>query len=238
MRKFALNSVAQYARYHYTTQYKQYITLVLQMLLIPLFFGIVTRDTGVTYSMSIVLYIFGCFSLSRVMVWPMRERGTKIMEMTVPVTSSERMGFMLLNTLILYPLMAFVVAILAVTLSVPFNYGEFDLWGQIREMAQDNYLFLGTYIFIQILLSGSLIINLLTRRSLAVTYLISFVVTVVFAVLVVRLGLEALVRFEDNLANIEFVSIPEWVGVVIYALIPVSMYVISYLLLRKRQVKW
>ena len=238
MKNFALSSVAQYARYHYTTQYKLYLTLVLQMLLIPLFFGIISRDSESAYSMSIALYIFCSFGLTRIMVYPMRERGTKIMEMTVPVSSGERLGFMLLNTLVLYPLVAFIMAILAVTLSLPFNHGEFDLLGQISEMALDNYFFWGTYIFIQILLSGSLIVNLLARRNLAISYLISFVIIVAFAVLVVRLGLEVLVRFEDNLANIEFVYVPEWVGILIYALIPTLMYGICYLLLRKRQIKW
>ena len=238
MKNFALSSVAQYARYHYTTQYKLYLTLVLQMLLIPLFFGIITRDAESAYSMSIALYIFGSFGLTRIMVYPMRERGTKIMEMTVPVSSGERLGFMLLNTLVLYPLLAFCMATLAVTLSVPFNYGEFDLLCQIREMVSDNYFFWGTYIFIQILLSGSLIINLLARRNLAISYLISFIIIVAFAVLVIRVGLEALVRFEENLENIEFVYVPKWVGILIYALIPTAMYGVCYMLLRKRQVKW
>ena len=241
MKNNTLCGIVNYARYHYTTQYKLYLTLVLQLSLIPLFFGIITRDAESAYAMSVAVYIFGCFGLSRILVLPMRERGTKIMEMTLPVTSCERMGFMLLNCVVLYPLTAFVMGALAVTLSTPFNYGEFDLLGQIGEMAVDNYFFYGIYIFIQMVLSGALIINLLARRNLIVSYLISFVVVVVFATLVIRLGLEVLIRFDEyneNIENIVFVSIPQWLGILIYVLIPTTMYGVSYLLLRKRQVKW
>ena len=241
MKNFALSSVAQYARYHYTTQYKLYLTLVLQMLLIPLFFGIISREADVAYAISIVIYVFGTLSLSRIMVLPMRDRGMKIMEMTVPVSSVERMWVILLNGLVLYPIVAFLVGVLAVTLSTPFHYGEFDLIGQIKEMVVDNYFFWGTYVFIQIMFSGSLIINLLARRNLIVSYLISFVVVVAFATLVIRLGLEVLIRFDEyneNIENIAFVSIPQWLGILIYVLIPTTMYAICYILLRKRQVKW
>lgn len=241
MKKFTLGGVVDYARYHYTTQYKLYLTLVLQLILIPLFFGIITRDAESAYSMSVVLYIFGCFGLCRIMVLPMRDRGMKILEMTVPATAAERMCFMLINTLLLYPLMAFVTGALAVTLSTPFNFGEFDLLGQIVEMAKDNYFFWGTYIFVQVLLSGALIINLLARRNLVVSYLISFIIIVTFATLVVRLGLEVVVRFDEfneNIENIVFVHVPKWVGILIYILTPTVMYAVSYILLRKRQVKW
>lgn len=62
-----------------------------------------------------------------------------------------------------------------------------------------------------------------------------------FATLVIRLGLEVLIRFDEyneNIENIVFVSIPQWLGILIYVLIPTTMYGVSYLLLRKRQVKW
>lgn len=241
MKNFALGNVVNYVRYHYTTQYKLYLTLVLQMLLIPLFFGIISREADVAYAISIVIYVFGTLSLSRIMVLPMRDRGMKIMEMTVPVSSVERMWVILLNGLVLYPIVAFLVGVLAVALSTPFHYGEFDLIGQIEEMVVDNYFFWGTYVFIQIMFSGSLIINLLARRNLIVSYLISFVAVVAFATLVIRLGFEVLIRFDEyneNIENIAFVSIPQWLGILIYVLIPTTMYAICYILLRKRQVKW
>lgn len=238
MKNFALGNVVNYVRYHYTTQYKLYLTLVLQMLLIPLFFGIISREADVAYAISIVIYVFGTLSLSRTMVLPMRDRGMKIMEMTVPVSSVERMWVILLNGLVLYPIVAFLVGVLAVTLSTPFHYGEFDLIGQIKEMVVDNYFFWGTYVFIQIMFSGSLIINLLARRNLAIAYLVAFVIMVAFVIVVARAGVEVFVRFEDQLRSIETWYLPQWLGVTIYSLIPTTMYAICYILLRKRQVKW
>ncbi len=238
MKNFTLGNVVNYVRYHYTTQYKLYLTLVLQMLLIPLFFGIISREADVAYAISIVIYVFGTLSLSRIMVLPLRDRGMKIMEMTVPVSSVERMWVILLNGLVLYPIVAFLVGVLAVTLSTPFHYGEFDLIGQIKEMVVDNYFFWGTYVFIQIMFSGSLIINLLARRNLAIAYLVAFVIMVAFVIVVARAGVEVFVRFEDQLRSIETWYLPQWLGVTIYSLIPTTMYAICYILLRKRQVKW
>lgn len=238
MKNFDLNRVFHYTVYHYTTQYKLYLNIVLQLLLIPLFFGIITREAESAYVMSFVLYLFSALGLCRIMVLPMRERGTKIMEMTVPVSSEERMSFMLFNALVLYPLIALVMGVVAVTLSTPFHHGEFDLLGHIKDMITEDYLFWGNYLFVQIVIAGSLIINLLARRNLVVAYLISFVIIVAFAILTIRLGLEVLMSFDEYIENIEFVHIPKWLGIMIYALIPTILYLISYALLRKRQVKW
>jgi hypothetical protein len=238
MKDFTLGGVVNYARYHFTTQYKLYLTLLLQLLLFPLFFAAVGRDADAVYIISVAIYIFATFRLCYSMVWPMRDRGTKIIEMTVPASSKERICFMLFNSLVLYPLIAFVMAVLAISLGALFYYGELDLLGRIREMIHEIYFFWGFYIFIQILISGSLIINLLARRSLIMAYVVAFGILLLFFILVVRVGLETIVHFEDQLANIEFVYVPQWLGITIYSLIPISMYGVCYKLLCKRQIKW
>ena len=240
MKGFSFGRVAQYARYHYTTQQKSYISFVLMMFAVPLFFGILSRSVDTTVEMAVVVYLAGALGIARSCIKPLRDRGTKIMESVVPVPSSERMVFYLLNCIVAFPIVAFVTASLAVVVTVPFCYYEVNIAEAIIEMGRSTYFLWELFVVVQIIASSSLLINVAARRSLVIAYAGAVVGFGAFIAFVSRVGINVLANYADELANMESINlnIPDWVGISIYVAIPVTLYAIAYLVLRKRQIKW
>ena len=67
MREFSISRVANYMRYCYTVQARNYAWNVLSMFAVPLFFAVLSRDATVVSGMSHFVYIVAA------VVFPVRE---------------------------------------------------------------------------------------------------------------------------------------------------------------------
>lgn len=235
---FSISRVAQYARYHYATQRKHYLAIILQMLGWPLLFGILSRDIDTVYGIGLALYIFGAMGYSIRTTWSMRGRSTKVLESVIPISNEERMTFMILNGVVAFPLILTITTTLAMLLTTPFVYADVAVGHELCDMITHGYFYWPIYILIQIIYSASLLINLAARRNLVLAYVGAFIGVMVFFGITGRIGLELIIRYEEQFSAFSQLSIPEPVGITLYVLIPVVFYVLGYLVLRKRQVKW
>lgn len=238
MGKFSFGRVAQYARYHYTTQQKTYLTFVLAMLGVPLFFGILSRDVNTTVGMAVAVYLAGALGVARNCIKPLRERGTKIMESVMPVSTEERIVLYLFNSMVAYPIVAFLTAVVALVLTVPFDYADINIAEAIIEMGRSTHFMWALYLFVQVIASASLLLNIIARRSLLVAYVAAAVGFTAFLIFISRVGLEIFINYEGVFAEMESLYMPEWLAITIYAAIPVTLYAIAYWALRRRQMKW
>ena len=236
MKGFSFRRLVNYARYHYVSQKRLYLHNVLLMLGVPMFFGLISREIGAVTGMSMAIYIAGALGISRLMVLPMRGRGTKVLESVVPISKGERMTF------VLYPIVAMLIATVAVILSWPFCCRfEGDtlcntLLSGLYELYYLNYY---TYILVQIIISATLLINLLARRSLLLAYVIAFCGFMAVMILLGHLGVYFANYYDAVQFNIELeVDTVKMVAMTIYTLIPVVLYALSYWVLKRRQMKW
>jgi hypothetical protein len=187
-------------------------------------------------------YTFSAFGSALFSTTALRERGRKTMEMTIPVSNEERIVFMVLNSALFFPLMSMVTGVLALTLGTPFYYGDYSLVQIIGSLLKDYYFDYPFYLSIMLMSSCCLLINLLARRRLFVAYLLAFIGFIVFCVVVEEV-LEGIMynNLDPNKFNFFIHVDPNmfefWVKVV-YSLIPVLFYILSYVVLRKRQMKW
>lgn len=242
MKSFSLSRVFQYARYHYTVLQSKYLVRLLIIAGLPLLIGVLDRDVDFVSEFSAVIYLFASFGLASLSVYPMRDRGQKILEMGIPVSNGERMTFLLLNLGIIYPLVVHVLAIVVAlfislldtdissveTMAVVFNSGFGDWW---------------LYVTCQFFASGALLINLLARRNLFVAYLIAFFSFIaLFSCVGWVLGrMSEMGIIHDNTIYISpqmFEDVIEPIIKWVYSLLPASIYAICYAVLRKRQLKW
>lgn len=240
MKGFSLGRVAAYARYHYIATSRGYYGLMVVMFAIPLIMGVLTRDFTTAVSFSTVLYLFGGIRMMYHTTADMRERSRRVLELTVPISNEERMLFLLFNGVVAYPLMALITAVAAALVVVPFHNGALDLGGVVATFVDDYHLDWALFIFVQCIVAGSLLLNLLARRSLVAPYLI----TLTAAVLIIALLVHALIGVAEYLGDnynihgsIVF-DIPDGWEVVISLLMPILLYSLSYIVLRKRQIKW
>ena len=134
MKSFSLGRVAQYARYYYVSNNKYIITLLLQFIGIPLLMGVLTREASAIEAVDVAFYLFSAVVSAIFATKAMRDRGRKIMEVTIPVSNEERMVFMLINSAVVFPLMAIGTGLLALVIGSPFSYDEYSLSGGISEM--------------------------------------------------------------------------------------------------------
>ena len=90
------------------------------------------------------------------------------------------------------------------------------------------------YVGIQLFASASLLIALLAHRRLVLAYVLAVaaVIIFVFGVVDVVVEQEWYVNIEANIEAVELV------GKILYCLLPVVFYVLSYVALKRRQVKW
>lgn len=243
MKGFSFRRLVNYARYHYVSQKRLYLHNVLLMLGVPMFFSLISRDIGAATGMSMAIYLAGALAISRLLVLPMRGRGSKVLESVVPISKGERMTFMLLNSIVLYPLAAMLIATVAVLLSWPFCYlVEGNTLGNtlLYDLYDVYYLDYYIYILVQIIISATLLINLLARRSLLLAYVIAFCGFMVVMISLGHLG----IYFANSYDNVQIDIIEvagetvEAVAITIYTLIPVVLYALSYWVLRRRQMKW
>lgn len=235
MKGYSLSRVAQYARYHYISQSKNYLSLWFTMFAMPALIAILSRDMRDVPGIATAIYLFGSIGFAVRTTFSMRERTSKVREMTLPVSAEERMTFMFFNLAVAFPLVCFITASLAIVVAYPFSYSR-DIGAAFEELLSSGVLEWPIYIIVQIIASSSLLINLLARRNLFVAYLGAFAGVVTFLAIMGR----AVVEFLENFYHLQYVNvyIPEPVAITLFCLVPVVIYAFAYLALRRRQMKW
>ena len=236
MKGYSLSRVAQYARYHYISQSKNYLSLLFTMFAMPAIIAILSRNMHDVLGIAMAIYIFGSIGFAVRTTFSMRERTSKIREMTLPVSAEERMTFMFFNLAVAFPLVCFITASLAIVVAYPFSYSR-EIGEAFEELLSDGFLVWPVYIIVQIIASSSLLINLLARRNLFVACLGAFAGVVTFLAITGRAVVEILDNFDYQLQYVD-VYLPEPVGITLFCLVPVVIYAFAYLALRRRQMKW
>ena len=241
MKSFSISRVAHYARYHYSVTRFNYLSYILAMIALPTLFGILGKNLYTAKGMLIPIYIFAGIAMAVATTRPMRGRGTKIMDGVLPVTAAERHVFNVFNLAVVYPVLFAIVA--AVTLGIVsiFNKVSISFGEAYWMLAYDTLLEWPVYVLIQIGCSTALLINLLARRSLILAYMIAYFGSQALLVLFF-FGMEWLS------GNVEFSwsfnptaaerDVIRYILETIFCLIPVAIYTLCYVVLRKRQVKW
>ena len=241
MKSFSISRVAHYARYHYSVTRFNYLSFILAMIALPTLFGILGKNLYTAKEMLIPIYIFAGVAMAVATTRTMRGRGTKIMDGVLPVTAAERHVFNVFNLAVVYPVLFALVA--AVTLGIVsiFNKASISFGEAYALLAEDTLLEWPVYVLIQIGCSTALLINLLARRSLILAYMIAYFGSQALLVLFF-FGMEWL------LDNVEFSwsfnptaaerDVIRYILETIFCLIPVAIYTLCYVVLRKRQVKW
>lgn len=235
MKGYSLSRVAQYARYHYISQSKNYLSLLFTMFAMPALIAILSRDMRDVPGIATAIYLFGSIGFAVRTTFSMRERTSKVREMTLPVSAEERMTFMFFNLAVAFPLVCFITASLAIVVAYPFSYSR-DIGAAFEGLLSSGVLEWPIYIIVQIIASSSLLINLLARRNLFVAYLGAFAGVVTFLAIMGR----AVVEILENFYHLQYVNvyIPEPVAITLFCLVPVVIYAFAYWALRRRQMKW
>ena len=237
MREFSLSRVANYMRYNYTVQAKNYMWNVLCMFGVPLFFAVLSRDATVVSGMSHFVYIVAAvvFPVREVML--MRDRSTRTLAMTLPVSNEERWVAMVVNLALIFPIASMVATVLAFIVAEPFNLYDSSmiaLGSSISLHLNEVYFEWSLWVFVQLLASSSLFLAIMARRSLVLVYLGAFVGVVLFVYAAVYLIVdnELFLNIEAHIESVEII------GKTLFCLLPVFFYALSYVALCKRQVKW
>ena len=236
MKGYSLSRVAQYARYHYISQSKNYLSLLFTMFAMPAIIAILSRDMHDVPGVAMAIYLFGAIGFAVRTTFSMRERTSKVREMTLPVSAEERMTFMFFNLAVAFPLACLITASLAIVVAYPFSYSR-EIGAAFEELLSSGFLEWPIYIIVQIIASSSLLINLLARRNLFVAYLGAFAGVVTFLAITGRAVVEILENFDDKLQYVN-VYLPEPVAITLFCLVPVVIYAFAYWALRRRQMKW
>lgn len=237
MREFSISRVANYMRYNYTVQAKNYAWNVLSMFAIPLFFALLSRDLSVVSGMSHFVYIVAAVVFPVREVWLMRDRGTRTINMTLPVSNEERWVAMVVNLALIFPIASMVATVLAFIVAEPFNLYDSSmtaLGSSISLHFNEVYFEWSLWVFVQLLASSSLFLAIMARRSLVLAYVGAFVGVVLFVYSSVYLIVdnELFLNIEAHIESVEIV------GKILFCLLPVLFYGLSYVALRKRQIKW
>lgn len=236
MKGYSLSRVAQYARYHYISQGKNYLSLLFTMFAMPAIIGIMARNMHDVAGVAMAIYLFGIIGFAVRTTFSMRERSSKVREMTLPVSAEERMTFMFFNLAVAFPLACLITASLAIVVVYPFSYSR-EIGAAFEQLLVDGFLEWPIYIVVQIIASASLLINLLARRNLFVAYLGAFAGVVAFFAITGRLVVLHIDRWAED-AMFMNVYVPEAVGITLFCLVPVVIYAFAYWALRRRQMKW
>ena len=236
MKGYSLSRVAQYARYHYVSQGKNYLSLIFTMFAMPAIIGIISRNMFDVPGVAMAIYLFGAIGFAVRTTFSMRERSSKVREMTLPVSAEERMTFMFFNLAVAFPLACLITASLAIVVVYPFSYSR-EIGAAFEQLLVDGFLEWPIYIVVQIIASSSLLINLLARRNLFVAYLGAFAGVVAFFAITGRLVVLHIDRWAED-AMFMNIYVPEAVGITLFCLVPVVIYAFAYWALRRRQMKW
>lgn len=241
MKSFSISRVAHYARYHYSVTRFNYLSYILAMIALPTLFGILGKNLHTAEGMLIPIYIFAGVAMAVATTRTMRGRGTKIMDGVLPVTAAERHVFNVVNLAVVYPVLFALVAAVALGIVSIFNKASIGFSEAYVLLAEDTLLEWTVYVIMQIGCSAALLINLFARRSLILAYMIAFFGSLTLLVLF-GLGMQWLSdnvefswSFDPTDAETDAIKCALKT---IFCLIPVVIYTLCYVVLRKRQVKW
>lgn len=236
MKGYSLSRVAQYARYHYVSQGKNYLSLLFTMFAMPAIIGVMARNMHDVPGVALAIYLFGAIGFAVRTTFSMRERSSKVREMTLPVSAEERMTFMFFNLAVAFPLACLITASLAIVVVYPFSYSR-EIGAAFEQLLVEGFLEWPIYIVVQIIASSSLLINLLAHRNLFIAYLGAFAGVVAFFAITGRLVVLHIDRWAED-AMFMNIYVPEAVGITLFCLVPVVIYAFAYWALRRRQMKW
>ena len=173
-----INNVFRLFLKHYVENWPKYLGAALLAFVMPVTFACITDDatTAVTVgSRLMVVYMAYVLYLS---IKELRGRYTYIMASTLPVTSAERYGFILLNSTVVLVAWYAVCLLTSVKLSIALFYVAEDFaWVLEREHLLMNFNYIvgvvGTH-------AGLLIVNLVSAKRLATNYFIALVAVVAY----------------------------------------------------------
>lgn len=234
MATLSLRRTVAFGRYHYTALWRQYITLFLEIMAVPLIFSLLAGDVVDGAEMSLTVYLFCGLGIAKCNTCLMRGDGTRHIAAALPVSAEEQMLFMLFNSAVVMPLLfvvaslsALLIALLVIAPAYSVEY-IFDLF------FDEIFLQWPLYLFVQITAAGSLLINLLARRSLLLSYAVAFVVLLLVLWGTIEMVSVSLLPF-NPIRDTKFIA---EVALVVYCLVPVVLYALCYVVLRRRQMKW
>ena len=231
-----MKRVVEYLRYIYTVQAKNYAWNVLAMFIVPLFFGVLNRGESIVTAsgMSLFVYMVAAWVFPVREMWTLRQRGTKVMAMTLPVSTEERWVAMLFNLAVLFPVVAIVTSVLAIVIAAPFDSCDIELGDYIIGHLDGFYFDWEGYVLVQLFASVSLFMAAISRRSIMLTYVIAIVgiILLLYGVVGIAVEREWYINIEANIEAVELA------GKIVYCLLPVVFYALSYVALKRRQVKW
>jgi hypothetical protein len=133
------------------------------------------------------------------------------------------------------------VAAVALGIVSLFNRDMLGFGEAYSQLAEDILLEWPIYVFIQIGCSTALLINLHARRSLIIAYMIAFfgpltlLVLFVFGMQWLSDNVEFSWSFNPTAAETDAIKCALKT---LFCMIPVAIYTLCYIVLRKRQVKW
>ena len=231
---FSLRRVVDYLRYIYTVQAKNYLWNLMSLFAVPLFFAVLSRDVDTASSMAMFVYIVAAWVFPVREMWTLRQRGTKVMAMTLPVSTEERWLAMLFNLAVVFPVVAIVTSVLAIVVAKPFDSFDIELGDYIIGHLYGFYFDWEGYVLVQLFASVSLFMAAISRRSIMLTYVIAIVgvILLLYGVVGIAVEREWYINIEANIEAVELA------GKIVYCLLPVVFYALSYIALKRRQVKW
>lgn len=231
MSNYSLRRVAQYARYHYASMRNNYLMLLLVMVGVPTLFGVLNRNVFVTVDCAGSIYILGGIAFAYRTTYAMRDRGSLVLDGALPVSPAERFTFMLFNLAIAFPLSSIITALVSIFAVLPFCDVEpisplNDFWNNYLSNWQ-------IYCVTQIIQSVCLFLNLVSRRSLLVTYLLAIlsVNLLIYFLVEVLMSVDVEISCQPNISENVLAAVLLITPIVIF-------YTLSYLVLRRRQTKW
>lgn len=228
---FSSGRVLRLAVKHYTEHRSAYMLLYGMMIFVPLLFAMLARSASVAASMSMAVCLCGAFVVPFVTMKELGAGDTKIMANTLPCSAAERMTFVALNTSIVYTLMETLCAGIAVAAAACVD-SRGELMTDLSHLWHTYNGHWEIMILVWIVSSSNVVINTLARKRIVAAYVCAFV-----AVMLAIWGLERMAE-AGMMIRIEWSERLDTIAKTIYCITPAGLYGISYLLLRRRQVKW
>lgn len=230
MASFSIRRVALFARYHYAMQWTKYLSMVLLSIGVPVLFAIISNDLYVAESMSGLVYIVGGLAMAQRTTYLLRNRGSRLHAMVVPVSKSEQWVFMFFNSAVVYPLICAACMVLAILVASPLAF-HISLGGVIEYALEQWYYDYNIYVLMQTFASVALLLNIIARRHLWLTYIWAFVIMMLIIYLSTYIPAETVRDVVSHEAT------PTVVKCVFYSM-PAVLYLISYVAFMRRQMKW
>lgn len=230
MASFSIRRVALFARHHYAMQWTKYLSMVLISIGVPALFAIISNDLYVAEAMSALVYMVGSLAMAQRTTYALRSRGSRLHEMVIPVSKSEQWVSMFLNMTVVYPLVCAACMVLAILIASPLAF-HLSLGGVIEFALNQWFLDYNIYTVMQGFASIALLLNIIARRHLWLTYIWAFVIML----LVIYISTYIPIDTVRDIASYE--ATPTVLKCVFYST-PAVLYIISYVAFMRREMKW